>query len=168
MHYLRLIFLILFLSFSTSVWARGDFYTESSQDFLIGKAAPDVVLPNSDGPSASVINAREGKKAILVFWATWCPHCYEELGKINGALASVHEKGIKIILVDVGESKEAVKEYLIRRQINLSCFIDEENVFQEPYHLVGVPTMVFIDEQGTIRNMTHQFPSDYEDYFSAK
>jgi peroxiredoxin len=168
MHYLRLFFLILFLSFPVSVWAMGEDYAEAYQDPLIGQAAPDVVLPNSDGTSASIINAREGKKAILVFWATWCPHCYVELGKINAVLLSVQEKGIKIILVDVGESKEDVKEYLMRRQMNLSCFIDEDNVLHDPYHLIGVPTMVFIDKQGTIRHVTHQFPSDYENYFSGK
>lgn len=145
----------------------GDGYAETFQDPLIGKAAPDVVLPQSEGPSASVINAREGKKAILVFWATWCPHCYAELGKINDALAGVQHKGIKIILVDVGESKEDVKEYLMRRQINLSCFIDEDNVLHDPYNLIGVPTMVFIDERGIIRHVTHQFPSDYEKYFNT-
>jgi len=161
MHYLRLFFLILFLSSTASVWAMG-------QGPLIGKPALDVILPKSDGTSASVIGSRQGKKAILVFWATWCPHCYEELGKINDASASVQQKGIKIILVDVGESREAVEEYLIKRRINLSCFIDGDNIFQEPYQLVGVPTMVFIDEKGIIRDVTHQFPSDYEDYFGGK
>lgn len=146
----------------------GQVSTESSQDPLIGKAAPDVVLPNSDGTSASVINARQGKKGILVFWATWCPHCYEELGKINRASASVQQQGIKIILVDMGEGEEDVKNYLNRRQINLSSFIDEANLLQEPYHLVGVPTMVFIDKRGIIRDVTHVFPSDYEDYFRVQ
>ena len=39
------------------------------------------------------------------------------------------------------------------------------DILQEPYHLVGVPTLVFIDEKGIIRNVTHEFPSDYENYF---
>lgn len=165
MWFKKFIILVLFLSSPALVWALGDASTDSS---LIGEAAPDVVLPATQGPSASIINARQGNKAILVFWATWCPHCYEELGKINGASASAQKKGIKIILVDVGESKEAVQEYLIRRQINLSCFIDEDNTLHDTYQLVGVPTMVFIDKQGIIRDVTHQFPSDYENYFSAK
>jgi peroxiredoxin len=167
MWFKKLILLVLFLFFPALGWAVGDASTESSQDPLIGKAATDVVLPKSDGTSASVINVRQGKKAILVFWATWCPHCYEELGKINDAATAVQKQGIRIILVDVGESKEAVQEYLMRRQIKLSCFIDADNVLQDPYQIAGVPTLFFIDEKGIIRYVTHQFPSDYANYFRA-
>ena len=50
--------------------------------------------------------SRQDKKAILIFWATWCPHCYEDIGAINDSFASIENKGIKIILVDVGESRK--------------------------------------------------------------
>jgi len=125
----------------------------------------DVVLSKTDGTIASVLGSRQGKKAILVFWATWCPHCYEEVGVINDNLAAIEQKGIKVILVDIGESKEDVKNYFDQRQMKLVSFLDMDNAFQGPYYLRGVPTMVFIDEKGIIRNITHEFPSDYENYF---
>lgn len=135
---------------------------------LIEKAAPDVVLTKSDGKSASVMGSRQGKKAILVFWATWCPHCYEELGTISESIAAAEKKGIKIILVDVGETTATVKGYLNRRQMKLVTFVDEDSFLQGAYHLMGIPTLIFIDEKGIIRNSTHTFPADYENYFSAK
>lgn len=138
------------------------------QSPLIGKAAPDVVLTKSDGTSGGVISSRQGKKAILIFWATWCSPCYEELGVLNDRLVSIEQKGIRIILVDAGESKESVKDYFNRRQMKLASFVDEDNFLQGLYHIVGVPTVIFIDEKGVIRSVTHQFPSDYENYFSVK
>jgi len=135
---------------------------------LIGKAAPDVVLPKTDGTSAGVISSRHGAKAILVFWATWCPHCYEELGTINENDADIEQKGIKVILVDVGEATQQVNNYFARRQMKLVSFVDGNDFMLEAYHLRGVPTLVFIDENGVIRNMTHEFPSDYKNYFSDK
>jgi peroxiredoxin len=162
----KFIFLVLFLSCPVLAPAMGGDASDFSQDSLIGKPAPDAVLPKSDGTSGSVIKSRQGKKEILVFWATWCPHCYEEVGRINDVSTAALNKGIKIILVDSGENKEAVKNYLMQRQIKLNCFIDEENILQEPYQLIGVPTMFFIDEKGIIRNVTNQFPADYEAYFS--
>jgi len=167
MRYLRLLFFILFLFSPVITWGQGQAAVDFSQDALIGKPAADAVLPKTDGTSGSVLKARQGKKAILVFWATWCPHCYDEIGRINDVSPEVQKKAIKIILVDSGESKEAVKNYLDQRQIKLDCFIDEESLFQEPYRLVGVPTMFFIDEKGLIRNVTHQFPADYETYFRS-
>ena len=123
-------------------------------------------MTKTDGTSASVIGSSQGKKAILVFWATWCPHCYEELGAINDNFVSMEQKGIKIILVDVGETQDDVNNYFKQRQMKLVSFVDEDSFLQETYHLIGIPTMIFIDEKGIIRSVTHEIPSDYENYFS--
>jgi len=168
MFYCRLIFLVLFISCASSAWTMGDLSSLRVQSPLIGMEAPDVVLSKMDGTSASIIGSREGQKAILVFWATWCPHCYEELGFINAHLASIEQKGVKIILVDIGESKEDVSNYFKERQMKLMSFLDENGYLQETYHLIGVPTIMFIDEKGIVQSSTHQFPSDYENYFSSK
>jgi thiol-disulfide isomerase/thioredoxin len=165
---MQLILLFLFLFFSPSAWAMGHLSTPTADSPLIGKAAPDVVLTKSDGTSEGVITSRQGKKAILVFWATWCPHCYEEFDAINESLAPAEKKGIKIILVDVGETKEVVKNYLDRRQMKMISFVDEDSFLQGAYHLIGIPTLIFIDEKGIVRNVTHVFPSDYENYFRVK
>ena len=132
---------------------------------LIDKPAFDAVLVKTDGTSSSVMSLCRGTKAILVFWATWCPHCYDELGDINDNLASIEKKGIKIILVDVGEDPQDVKDYFTRRQLQLISLVDQDSVLQGPYRIRGVPTLVFIDDKGIIRNVTHAFPSDYENYF---
>ena len=145
----------------------GHLSSKSVNSPIIGKSAQDVVLMQSDGKTASILASLQGKKTMLVFWATWCPHCYEELGMINDQWALIEKKGIKIILVDVGESKEAVRDYFNRRQMKRISFLDQDNYLQEPYHLIGVPTLIFIDEKGIIRNMTHEFPSDFESYFGV-
>ena len=146
----------------------GHLPAQTSESPLIGKAAPDAILPKSDGISSSVIGSRDGKKAILIFWATWCPHCYEEIGFINDNFALIEQKGIKIILIDVGETKDDVINYFSKRQMKQISFIDGDSILQDPYHLIGVPTVIFIDEKGTVQNIAHEFPPDYETYFSVK
>jgi len=162
---MQIILLFLLLCFSPAVWAMGHLPTQMSSDPLIGKPAPDAVLIKTDGTSSSIMSSRQGKKAILIFWATWCPHCYEELGAVNENIASVGKKGIKIILVDLGETLEVVKNYFDQRQMHLTSFIDVDSFLQGTYHLEGIPTIIFIDEKGIIRNVTHAFPSDYVQYF---
>jgi len=132
---------------------------------LIGKAAPDIVLMKSDGSTSSVIGARQGGKAIIVFWATWCPNCYEEMGTLYPNWKTIEQKGIKIILVDVGEGKDDVQKYFKQRQMNLISFLDIDTSMQGPYHLVGIPTLIFIDDKGIVRSVTHEFPEDYTNYF---
>jgi peroxiredoxin len=164
---MRVIFLALLLFSCPSAWAMDHLPPQTTDSPLVGKPAPDAVLAKSDGTTASIMGSRHGHKAVLVFWATWCPHCYEDIGNINNNFASIEQKGIKIILVDVGESKEDVEEYFIRRQMKLISFVDVDSTLQGPYRLIGVPTLIFIDEKGIVRSVTHEFPSDYTSYFSS-
>jgi len=165
MYFKKYILVALFLFSSSSVWSMSNLSTQTIKSALIGKPAPDVVLTKTDGTTTSVIGSRQGKKAILVFWATWCPHCYEDLGFISNNLASIEQKGIKIILVDLGETNKDIQDYFNRRQMKLVSFVDEDSYLQQTYHLKGVPTLIFIDAKGIIRNVTHEFPSDYENYW---
>jgi len=163
---MRLVLLLLFLFPFSSAWTMGQASTLKVNNALIGKIAPDVVLPKSDGTSSSVITSRQGKKAILIFWATWCPHCYEDLGSLNKNIGSIEQKGVKIILVDIGETKGDVQKYFNRRQMKLISFIDENSFLEETYHLIGIPTLIFIADKGFVRKVTHKFPSDYQNYFN--
>jgi peroxiredoxin len=133
---------------------------------LIGKAAPDIVLPKSDGTSEHVVGSSLGLKTILIFWATWCPHCYEELGDLSTHIDRIQYQGIKVKLVDLGESQEDVKQYFDKRHMKLVSFVDANSDLQGLYHLIGVPTIVFIDEKGMVCDIIHQFPLDYTNYFT--
>ncbi len=140
----------------------------TSKISLVGKAAYDVTLPTALGQQKSLSQAREGKKAVLFFWATWCPHCRDEITRMNKNLDAITAKGIKIVLVSIGETKEDVAAYLKRNAVVLDSFLDEDNALQGPYDLVGVPTLVFVDEKGVIREVRHDFPDDYERFFAVK
>jgi peroxiredoxin len=161
----RIVVLILVLCCTSVAWPMASLNRLAVRTPLVGKAAPDIVLPDSAAGSSGILAPVKGQKAIVIFWATWCPHCYEDLGNLNEQWASIEQKGIKIILVDVGETPRQVSAYFNRRHMKLVSFVDENNLVQDRYFLVGVPTLLFIDEKGIVRNVTHQFPPDYESYF---
>jgi len=168
MRYFCLTLLTLILSCAQPVWATmGRMPGYAVKSALTGKAAPDAVLSKSDGTTAAVIRSLHGKKAILVFWATWCPHCYEDLGLINSSLPSLKQKGIEVVLIDLAEARADVQKYFNQRQLKLTSFLDEDSALQESYELIGVPTLVFVDKKGTVRSVTHVFPPNYENYFGT-
>ncbi|MDE2027843.1 MAG: TlpA family protein disulfide reductase [Candidatus Omnitrophica bacterium] len=162
---MRLIFLFLFLFSMPSVWAMANLSQLAVRTPLVGHPAPDVVLPKTDGTSSAVLAGSKGRKTIVVFWATWCPHCHEDLSELNDDLDAIGQKGITPVLVDVGENKDQVRDYLAQQHIKLASFVDENSIVQDKYFLIGVPTLLFIDEKGIVRSVTHQLPSDYENYF---
>ncbi len=132
-----------------------------------GGLAPEFNLETASGGGVkSLTEARDGKKTVLFFWATWCPHCRTGIAHLNERLDVLHQEGINVVLVSVGETKEEVAAYLQHNNIKLDSFVDPDNGLQESYQLIGVPTIYFIDEQGVIRNSGHEFPADYASLFN--
>ena len=87
--------------------------------------------------------------------------------RIKADLSAITAKDINIVLVSVGEKKEQVAAYLKSNDLPLDSLLDEDNALQEPYGLVGVPSLFFVDEKGIIRAMRHGSPDNYEGLFSA-
>ncbi len=163
--FMSIVFAGMVLSAPSLALAMGSMPVGTSEMSLVGKAAYDATLPTALGRQKSLSQAREGKKAVLFFWATWCPHCHDEITRMNRNMDAITAKGIKIVLVSIGETKEDVAAYLKYNHVPLDSFLDEDNALQGPYDLVGVPTLVFVDEKGIIREVRHDFPDDYEKFF---
>jgi len=131
----------------------------------IGKAAPDFTLKTLKGESVNMTKYRGGKKAIVFFWATWCPHCRTALKNLNKDYTDIEKKGIKIIIVDLAETTQEVAYYAKKNKIALDIFLDTEGDLAEPYGIIGVPTFYFIDESGIVRAIEHALPANYENLF---
>lgn len=134
----------------------------------IGQAAPDFTLDTLRSKNVNLTQYRDGKSAIVFFWATWCPHCRVALKELNKNSAQLTEKGIKLVLVDIGESAAEVKEHLERNKIDFDVFLDEESSLSEPYGIIGVPTFYFLDDKGVVKAVEHSIPDNYEDILLNK
>jgi len=163
--FMSIVFAAMILFSPSSALAMSRIPVGTSETSLVGKAAYDATLPTALGQPKSLSQAREGKKAVLFFWATWCPHCHDEITRMSKNMEAITAKGIKIVLVSIGEAKADVAAYLKYNHVPLDSFLDEDNALQGPYDLIGVPTLVFVDEKGIIREVRHDFPDDYEKFF---
>ena len=106
---------------------------------------------------------RSGQPAMIFFWATWCPHCRSQLTELTQQREDIEEKGIKVILVDVGEDAQKVKAYFNANNISLDTFLDQDGVVANDYKVIGVPTFFFVDTEGTVVAAEHSLISDYEE-----
>lgn len=135
---------------------------------LVGSKAPDFTLSDVNGQRATLQQIRGGKNTILFFWATWCPHCRTQTKEIQANQAQFKAKNVEMVFIDAGERKEEVVEYLTRMGISLPSYLDEDGQVSDKYKIFGLPTFVFIDQQGTITAVEHHLPENYADYFVAK
>ncbi len=135
---------------------------------LVGQTAPDFTLKTFNGEKTNMTKFRDNKSAIFFFWATWCPHCREALKGLNQKRSDMENKGIKLMLVDVGEGEKEVRRYVERNKIGATIFLDQESSLADPYGIIGVPTFVFVDSKGVVRAVDHMLPDNYEEILAVK
>ena len=139
------------------------FYMENEN---IGKPVKDFTLKIVNGEETSLEKFRDGQKAIIFFWATWCPHCRVQLGNLNKDLIAIEKKNIKIVLVDVGESEAIVSKYMEKNKIHLDVFLDIKSEVSDKYGLIGVPTFYYVGEDGNVIDVQHSLADDFDTIFT--
>ena len=150
------------LSLTPSLKAAEFFFMDNE---LVGKPVPDFTLKTAAGDKMNLAKFRDDKKTILFFWATWCPHCRESLGDLSRKNDELNSKNIRLTLVDIGESEKIVKRFLEKHNILFNVFLDDEETLAEPYGIIGVPTFVFVNEKGIVKEVLHALPQDFEKVF---
>ncbi len=128
---------------------------------LVGKKAPDFKLTYHKGGEASLEGLRKDGSAVIFFWATWCPHCREQINQMDAQRSVLEKMGAAVILVDIGESPAVVEKFLAAKKYDINVLLDKDSSVAEAYQVVGVPTIVLIGADGSIRDISNVFPENY-------
>jgi len=134
---------------------------------LVGKAAPVFSAETLTSGETDLNTFRDGQKAIIFFWATWCPHCRKQLKELNNMKAELESSGIKVVLVDLAEPAQQVRSYMKKNKIDFEVFLDKDQSISEEYGVIGVPTFYFINTEGIIRAVEHEIPSNFEEILNS-
>jgi len=155
----RIIFCILLLGLMANMPTSAQSFMFSHP--MLGQPAPDFTLTTVRGNAVNLTAARAGQPAMVFFWATWCPHCRQELRKLYKQLSTIEQKGIRVIIVDIQESAQQVQGYLRRQKINADICLDLTGEVVDRYRVLGIPVYFLIDAQGIIRTVKNTFPNNY-------
>ena len=140
--------------------------SQYGENALTGKTAPDFTLKTLTGDNLSLSKFKEGKKAIVFFWATWCPHCHEAILQLKTRAQELEQKNIQLVLVDLGENERLVRSYTKKNKVAFNIFLDEDSSLAEKYDLIGVPTFFFLNDNGRVEGVLHSLPDNFEEIFS--
>ncbi|MGX6443348.1 redoxin domain-containing protein [Neobacillus sp. K501] len=115
----------------------------------VGAKAPDFELKTLSGDTIKLSDLKE-KKVMLNFWATWCPPCKAEMP----AMEKFHkEAGTEIVILAVNIDPHLdVKAFVDENGITFPIPLDEEDIVNETYQVLSIPTTYFIDSNGNIGN----------------
>jgi peroxiredoxin len=117
----------------------------------VGEAAPLFTAVDITGHTVDLA-ALQGEPVWLVFGATWCTNCRAETADIE-AVASAFSGEVAVVGVYVGESADTVADYAARLGLTYTQVADPATELGSAYKVMGIPSHVFIDADGVIRDV---------------
>ena len=114
-----------------------------------GAPAVDIKVVDLNGNEATLNDILSGDELTqLDFFQTTCKFCIQAMPDL---VELDKRDDVRVVLVDVGESVETVKEFMKKQEIALPIVVDESGEIAQKYFISGFPTSVFIDKDGILK-----------------
>jgi cytochrome c biogenesis protein CcmG/thiol:disulfide interchange protein DsbE len=120
------------------------------QRFLEKKKAPPFSLKGLDG-NTFTLNDFKGKPVLLVFWASWCEMCREEIVLLE-KFSQGRKDQLAIVLITIdGERKRRAQQFISKNKITLPVLLLLKEKVMDSYGVRGwVPLIFLIDREGML------------------
>ena len=108
-------------------------------------------LPNLKGEYENTDNYK-GSYILINFWATWCAPCVKEIPSLNNLYNKFKDKKkFKMIAINIGQSKEVVKKFLLDKSlpVEFTILLDEKMDLSD-WNVQAIPTTFLVDKKGKI------------------
>lgn len=129
----------------------------------IGSEAADFTLESATGERVSLGRFAGEKAVLLVFWATWCPHCNAAVPAINEIQSRMRDR-LEVLAIDFLESRQKVQSFMKAKNVAYTVLLDRDGAVARKYRVVGIPTYVVVDRNGRIVYSDNDLPGSIEKY----
>ena len=141
---------------STSAWA-------------VENNVPNFSLPAlSDETRIDFSEFNRQNPVLLIFWATWCPSCREEIPALNEIYRRLSPKGLRILAVNVEETRKDILKFQKRHPMDYPVVMDQRGDVTEKFGLVGVPAALLAAPGGKVLYFGFSLPENIESIIANK
>lgn len=118
---------------------------------IAGFRAPELIGRDVANNQPVILSAWQGQVVVLNFWATWCGPCRVEMPELEHLQTELGRR-VKVVAVGVDphETPEKLAEFAQSLGLSFTVVHDGGEAGRD-YMVVGVPTTIFIDQNGIIR-----------------
>lgn len=115
----------------------------------VGMQAPEIEFSDAQGKLQKLKNI-DSDTVIIVFWASWCPNCSQEMPKLNDLL--VTKKGVKVLAISLDDDEKSYEESIskLNNMIHFSEFKKWNGKTVVDYHIVATPSFIVLDKNKRI------------------
>jgi peroxiredoxin len=118
-----------------------------------GKLAPDINIPDVDGNEIKLAKIR-AEYTLVVFWASWCPHCNETLPKIHSIYKnSTNRKKLEVLSISLDTEKKdwvSAIDTANYTWLNACELKGWDSQSATDYNVYATPTMFLLDKDKKI------------------
>ncbi len=125
----------------------------------IGQKAAPFKLLTIEGKEIALESFAKDKVTLLVFGTTWCPSCRHEIPILKEYYNDLKDDGLKVLGIDIQESKKKVNSFIRKNLINYPVVLDSKADVARLYKVVGIPLNIILDKNGVIRYKDNRPPS---------
>ncbi|MFC1651796.1 TlpA family protein disulfide reductase [Patescibacteria group bacterium] len=161
----RILFLLLILT-AIFVVAGCNFPTfnfESDTEQVtesLNKPATDFELKDLEGnliklsdystKGGSASGGKNQKVVVIIFGATWCPPCQQELPEVQEYYQNTDKEKLEIIWIHNNEKENTIKNFRDEHGLEFPIVNDQNGKVYDQYKISSIPATVFVDKQGGI------------------
>lgn len=119
------------------------------QAMKIGSQAPEININITNGKTTALKDIKT-TNVILVFWASWCPNCEQQLPELQNYIKD--KSNITVVAVSLDDDKakyeEAIKKY--PNMLHVCDYKKWEGKYVNDYYIYGSPTYILLDKERKI------------------
>ena len=119
------------------------------------KGKPLVVAGKNLASTTVSSSAYRGKVLLVVYWATWCKPCTEELPALQAMYARYRARGFEVLGVNLDLDSTPIPAYISAHRVTWSTLHEPGGLDSRLARQLGIlslPTMVLLDRRGTVIN----------------
>ena len=124
-----------------------------SQKMGIGTFVSDFTMSDINGFPVTLSQVQKDT-TLLIFWASWCPHCNELIPQLKQWLnqQKIHNFEVIVISLDktVTEWQQKIKEFGIESWCNISDQKGWDGIVTIEYNIYATPTIIIVDKNRQI------------------
>lgn len=94
------------------------------------------------------------KRAVYIFWATWCGPCHMQLSRFKKAVEKGELPKDQIIAVNLGETLNLVKDFQEKESYPFKIVIASSNNSWQDFNVQATPSTAYVNEEGLIETFT--------------
>lgn len=132
---------------ATGGGSTGNFTPNNEGLIPVGEKAPGFTAETVGGGSVSVGDGEAGA-TMLVFFATWCPHCQREAPVMSELESQYDDLQLVMVGIDAQDNPDKVRQFAEEYDIESPAVY--EPLLGSEYGVSGYPTVYVLDENNKV------------------